>query len=281
MTAENPTIPTRTFHDGGQIPAWGMGTYSHQGPEGVKLFAQAIADGHRLFDTAAQYGNEATVGEGVRASGIDREELFITTKIAGGDQGRGATRAGLEGSLRRLNLDYVDLVLIHWPNPSRGLYRETWEELIELREAGKAHHIGVSNFLPHQIEELQQATGVLPVLNQIQLHPMIQRHELRAFHAKHDIVTEAWRPLGFKENLMDQVTVQNIAAEVGRSPAQVVLRWAVQHDIVPIAVSSKAERNRENLALGDFTLSDRQMLLLDAFDAGDRYTWDPMTHEEW
>lgn len=274
-------IPTRDLSDGGTIPAWGMGTCGHKGPTGVELFAQAARAGHRLFDTAAQYGNEATVGEGLRESGIARSDLFVTTKIAGGDQGRGSTRRGLEGSLRRLGMDYVDLVLIHWPNPSRGLYVDTWRELVDLRAEGLARHIGVSNFLPAQIEEIVAATDVWPVLNQIQLHPMIQRRDLREYHAKHAIVTEAWRPIGFKEHLLDQITVRNIAAQIGRSPAQVVLRWAIQHEIVPIAVSSRPQRNQENLQIGDFRLTASQMSLLDAFDAGDEFVWDPLTHEEW
>lgn len=273
------TLPTRPLLDGGHIPAWGMGTYSHQGPAGARLFAQAADDGHRLFDTAAQYGNEAALGQGLRDSSVPREDLFVTTKIAGGDQGD-ATRSGLEASLRRLGMDYVDLVLIHWPNPSRGQYLRTWEHLIRAREDGLARHIGVSNFLPAHIDDLHRATGVYPVLNQIQLHPMIQRRDVRAYLDAHDIVTEAWRPIGFKEGLLDQVIVANIAEEVGRSRAQVVLRWAVQHGIVPIAVSSKPERNRDNLDL-DFTLSSEHMHGLDMMDAGDRFVWDPTTHEEW
>lgn len=274
------TLPTLPLLDGGTIPAWGMGTYGHQGPAGVDLFAQAARDGHRLFDTAAQYGNEATVGEGLRASGVPRGDLFVTTKIAGGDQGTGSTRTGLTESLRRLGMDYVDLVLIHWPNPSRGLYVDTWKELVKAREDGLVRHIGVSNFLPQHIDALIEATGVTPVINQIELHPMIQRKDVRAYLDAHDIRTEAWRPIGFKEHLTDQIVVQSIAAEVGRTPVQVVLRWAVQHGIIPISVSSKPERNRENFAL-DFELSAEQMHGLDSLDAGDRFTWDPLTHEEW
>lgn len=274
-------LPQLTLNDGGKIPAAGLGTSGHRGADAAKLFTQAIEDGHRLLDTAAQYGNEAAVGQAVKDSGVDRSDLFITTKIAGGDQGKGATTLGLKSSLRRLDMDYVDLTLIHWPNPSRCLYLETWEELIDLKEQGLTKHIGVSNFLPKQLEEIHAETGVMPVLNQIQLSPIIGRKESRDFHAAHDIVTEAWRPLGPKENLLGQVLVENIAAEVDRSPAQVVLRWAIQHNILPIAVSSKPERNRQNLDVFDFQLSDAQMNALDLLDTGDRFVWDPMTHEEW
>lgn len=274
-------IPSLKFNDGGEIPASGLGTSGHRGRDAAKLFAQAIEDGHRLLDTAAQYGNEKAVGQGVKDSGVDRADLFITTKIAGGDQGKGSTTSGLKESLRRLDMDYVDLTLIHWPNPSLGLYLETWEELIELKEQGLTKHIGVSNFLPKQIEELEEKTGVLPVLNQIQLSPIIGRKDLRDFHLSKDIVTEAWRPLGPRENLLQQVLVENIAEAVDRSPAQVVLRWAVQRDILPISVSSKPERNVENLQIFDFELSDAQLVALDMLDTGDRFVWDPMSHEEW
>lgn len=273
-------IPTLPLHDGGEIPAWGLGTSGHRGRDAANLFTQAIVDGHRLIDTAAQYGNEAAVGVAIKESQIDRDELFITTKIAGGDQGD-ATERGLTESLRRLDLDRVDLTLIHWPNPSRGLYLRTWEELIRLKDEGFTTHIGVSNFTPEQMTELHEATGVWPVLNQIQLSPIIGREASREFHAQHGIITEGWRPLGPVEGLLDQVLVQNIAAEVERSAAQVVLRWAVQRDIVPIAVSSQPERNAENLAIHDFVLSDRQLMLLDSLDTGNRFIWDPLTHEEW
>ncbi|MDO5048883.1 MAG: aldo/keto reductase [Actinomycetaceae bacterium] len=274
-------LPMLKLNDGGEIPAMGLGTSGHKGADAAKLFAQAIEDGHRLIDTAAQYGNEAAVGQAVKDAGVDRSELFITTKIAGGDQGKGSTTSGLKESLRRLDMDYVDLVLIHWPNPSRGLYLDTWRELIELKDQGLTKHIGVSNFLPAQLEEIHEATGVWPVLNQIQLSPIIGQAQSREFHEPHGIITEAWRPLGPKENLLGQVLVENIAREAGKSPAQVVLRWAVQHGILPIAVSSKRERNKENLNIFDFELSDAQMRALDLLDTADRFAWDPMTHEEW
>ncbi|MDO5033973.1 MAG: aldo/keto reductase [Actinomycetaceae bacterium] len=274
-------IPMLALLDGGQIPAAGLGTWTHRGREGAKLFTKAIEDGHRLIDTAMQYGNEAAVGQAVKDSTVAREDIFITTKIAGGDQGKGATRLGLEASLRHLDTDYVDLTLIHWPNPSRGLYLETWEELITLKEEGLTHHIGVSNFLPDQILELEETTGVLPVLNQIQLSPIIGQVEWRRFHDEKGIITEAWRPLGPKENLLGQILVQNIARDTGKTPAQVVMRWAVQHGILPIAVSSKPERNLENIQIFDFELSDAQMLALDLLDTGERFALDPMIHEEW
>ena len=266
--------------DGGQIYSSGLGTYPHMGLKGVELFTQALRDGHRLVDTAAQYNNAAALGEAIKRSQVARSDLFVQTKIAGGDQGE-ATRTGLEESLRRLRLEYVDLTLIHWPNPSRGLYLRTWEELIKLREEGKTKHIGVSNFLPSQIDELIEHTGVCPVVNQIQLSAVIQQRSARDYHRSKQIVTQAWRPLGPGEDLLTQHLVVNIAQQVGRSPAQVVLRWALQCGVVPLSVSSKPERNRENLAIYDFSLSDAQMDALALLDTGGRFARDPMVHEEW
>ena len=267
--------------DGGRIPAFGLGTSPHKGRQAAQLFAAALESGHRLIDTAAQYGNEAAVGAALQQAGVARKDVFVTTKIAGGDQGSGATGRGLEESLRRLGLDYVDLTLIHWPNPSRDLYRQTWEELVSLQQAGKTRHIGVSNFLPHHIDQIHADTGVWPVLNQIQLNPIIARADLRHYHDQHGIITQAWRPLGPRESLLDQVLVRNIAQQVGRTPAQVALRWAFQHGIASIAVSSREDRNAQNLQIFDFELSTSQMEALDMLDTGDRYVWDPLEHEEW
>lgn len=171
MSAPQLTIPHTALADGTPFPLIGFGTVKFQGPDGVEKIAGAIEDGYRLLDTAAQYGNEATVGEAVRVSGVDPSELIVTTKIAGGDQGREAARTGLTESLRRLGLESAGLVLIHWPNPSRGLAVDTWRTLVELKTEGLAAHIGVSNFRPEQIEELVEATGVWPEVNQIQLSP--------------------------------------------------------------------------------------------------------------
>ena len=190
------TIPSVPLLDGGSIPLVGTGTLFAKGNELADGLAECIYDGYRLIDTAAQYANEVAVGEGIRRSSVPRDEIFVTTKVAGSDQGRGLTRHGLEDSLRRLNTDYVDLLLIHWPNPSRGLAVETWQEMLELHAEGLVKHVGVSNFLPHQLEELYQATGVWPVVDQIQLSPALARTEVRAFLAERGIVAEGWRPLG-------------------------------------------------------------------------------------
>lgn len=274
-------METMALLDGGKMPVIGLGTSPHKGRAAAELFAAAIDSGHRLIDTAAQYGNEAAVGEALRACSVPREDVWVTTKIAGGDQGRGSTRSGLEGSLRRLGVDYVDLTLIHWPNPSVGLYRETWQELLQLQAEGKTRHVGVSNFLPEHLQQIHADTGVWPSVNQIQLNPIIARRQLCAFHREHGIVTQAWRPLGPRENLLEQVLVENIAKEVGRSEAQVVLRWALQHSLTAVAVSSQPQRNAQNLEVFDFELSTEQMTALDRLDTGERFVWDPREHEEW
>ena len=185
------TIPTTSLADGTPFPLLGLGTGSPKGPDGAEVVAAALREGYRLVDTAAQYGNEAAVGEGIRRSGVDPAEVLVTTKIAGGDQGREAARQGFAESLRRLGLPSAALLLIHWPNPSRGLALDTWRTLIDLKEEGLAQHIGVSNFRPEQLQELFDATGVWPEVNQIQLSPALPRPSALAFHREHGIVTEA------------------------------------------------------------------------------------------
>ncbi len=274
-------IPTRPLRDGGQIPLVGIGTLFAKGNELADQLAEAIALGYRLVDSAAQYANEGSVGEAMRRSGVPRDEIFCTTKVAGMDQGRGLTRRALDESLRKLNTDYVDLLLIHWPNPSRGLAVETWEEMLELKAEGLVRHVGVSNFRPEQSAELHDATSVWPEVNQIQLSPALARAELRAFHDEHGIVTEGWRPLGGAEKPMDQIVTRKIAKRLGVDVSQVVLRWAVQQGCVVIPSSSKPERWRSNADLFNFELSDDDMRDLATLDLGEDAAWDSRTHEEW
>lgn len=274
-------IPTVPLADGGTIPQIGTGTLFAKGNELADLLAQTIRTGYRLLDTAAQYANEGAVGEAIRRSGVPREEIFLTTKVAGMDQGRGLTRRGLADSLRRLNTDYVDLLLIHWPNPSRGLAVETWQEMLELQSEGLVKHVGVSNFLPHQLEELHAATGVWPVVNQIQLSPALARTELRGYLASKGIVTEGWRPLGGKERPMDQIITHKIANRLGVHVSQVVLRWAVQQGAVVIPSSGKPERWHSNADLFSFELTEQDMIDLATLDLGEDAAWDANIHEEW
>lgn len=281
MSAPQLTIPHTALADGTPFPLIGFGTVKFQGPDGVEKIAGAIEDGYRLLDTAAQYGNEATVGEAVRVSGVDPSELIVTTKIAGGDQGREAARTGLTESLRRLGLESAGLVLIHWPNPSRGLAVDTWRTLVELKTEGLAAHIGVSNFRPEQIEELVEATGVWPEVNQIQLSPALPRQSALAFHREHGIVTEGWGPLGGREGLASQFALQKVAEKHGVSPTQISLKWAVDQDVVVIPRSSDPQRRRDNATLDAITLDAEDLALLGSLDLGEDAAWDSREHEEW
>lgn len=275
------SIPTTSLADGTSIPLIGFGTSSLKGTDAARAIAAALRSGYRLLDTAAQYGNEAAVGEGVRTSGIDPAEVLVTTKIAGGDQGREQARTGLQESLRRLGADCVFLTLIHWPNPSRGLAVDTWRTLVELKEEGLTAHIGVSNFRPEQIQELVDATGVWPEVNQIQLSPALQRPEAVAFHREHGIVTEAWGPLGGREGLSEQFALRRVADKHGASTSQVALRWAVDQDIVVIPKSKDPQRQIDNATLDHVTLDDEDRALLESLDLGEDQAWDSREHEEW
>lgn len=274
-------IPTTTLRDGSPIPLIGFGTSTLKGSAGAEVIAAAMRAGYRLIDTAAQYGNEAAVGEALRRSGVARDDVLVTTKIAGGDQGREAARRGLEESLRRLGLDRVDIVLIHWPNPSRGLALDTWRTLLDLRVEGLVGHVGVSNFRPDQLTELHDATGEWPELNQIQLSPALPRQEHVAFHDQHGIVTQAWGPLGGREGLPQQFALHRVAHRHGVDPAQISLRWAIDRGIVVIPRSSDPERQLRNASLDDIALDDADRTLLASLDLGEDAAWDSREHEEW
>ena len=278
---EQLSIPTAPLLDGGFIPLVGTGSLFAKGNELADGLAACINDGYRLIDTAAQYANEVAVGEGIRRSAVPREEIFITTKVAGVDQGRGLTRRGFEESLRKLGTDYADLLLIHWPNPSRGLAVETWQEMLDLQSEGLVRHVGVSNFLAHQLEELYGATGVWPVVDQIQLSPALARTELRGFLTERGIVAEGWRPLGQAEHAMEQNIVRTIAERHGVDVSQIVLRWAVQQGAVVIPASKTRERWLRNADLFGFELSDQEMTDLATVDLGEAKAWDANIHEEW
>lgn len=275
------SIPSAPLRDGTDFPLIGFGTSSLRGMTAVDAVSGALADGYRLIDTAAQYGNEASVGEAIRRSGMSPDEILVTTKIAGGDQGREAARIGLSESLRRLGLDRVSLVLIHWPNPSRGLAVDTWRTLIDLRDEGLAAHIGVSNFRPEQILELVDTTGEWPEVNQIQLSPALQRQGALAFHREHGIRTEGWGPLGAREGLPEQFALRRVAERHGVSSAQISLRWAIDQGITVIPKSASPTRRRANLELSGIELDDEDRSLLASLDLGESAAWDSREHEEW
>lgn len=282
MSATPPlSIPTTAFADGTPIPLIGFGTSGMKGTAAVAAVASALRAGYRLIDTAAQYGNEAAVGQGVATSGIDRDEVLVTTKIAGGDQGRQIARRAVEESARRLGLDRIDIVLIHWPNPSRGLALDTWRTLLDLRDEGLVSHVGTSNFRPEQLTELHDATGQWPELNQIQLSPALQRTAAVDFHREHGILTEAWGPLGGREGLADQFALHTVAKRHGVDPSQVSLRWAVDQQIIVIPKSTHVERQRRNASLEQVRLDDQDRALLATLDLGEDAAWDSREHEEW
>ncbi|MFC6714208.1 aldo/keto reductase [Branchiibius cervicis] len=262
------------------LPLIGLGTYPMKGQECADAVASAIGVGYRLIDTAAQYGNEDGVGQGIRDSGVDRETLVVTSKLRGSDHGADSVRRGLERSLTTLGLDYLDLYLIHWPNPSQGKYVESFATMLELQSEGLIRSVGTSNFVQEQLAALYDATGVWPAINQIQCSPMLTRTQLRGFMSDRGILTEAWGPLGLREKLPDSPVVQKVAEETGRSVGQVILRWHVQQGIIAIPKSGNPKRQKENADVFDFQLSDGQMERLSGLDRGEDAAWDSRTHEE-
>ncbi|MGN7799882.1 aldo/keto reductase [Leifsonia sp. 22587] len=265
MTSSIPSLP---LAGGGSIPQLGLGTWPLDDAEVEQAVVAAAGIGYRHVDTAAKYGNEVGVGRGVAASGVPRDDWFVTTKLDGNYQGDDRAVAGLDASLQRLGLDYVDLLLIHWPLPQRDQFVSTWETFIRLREAGKARAIGVSNFKPAHIDRLLAETGVAPAVNQIQLSPAIPRREQRAYDSEHDIVTESWSPIGGSGDLLAEPVLADLAAKHGRTPSQIVLRWHVQNGLVAIPKSRNPERMAENLAVFDFELDADDLSQLDRLDEG-------------
>ncbi|MFI7484225.1 aldo/keto reductase [Kocuria sp. M1R5S2] len=276
-----PADRTHVMRDSHRIPAIGLGTYPMDDAEAEANVAEALMLGYRMVDTAVNYGNETGVGRGIAASGVDREDVFLTTKLPGRDHGTDSVRRSLEGSLRRLDTDHVDLYLIHWPNPSVGRYVETWQTMLELQQEGLVRSVGVSNFTPTHVLHLEEATGVTPVVNQVELHPQYQQERLREFHDQHRIITQAWSPLGRKTDLLQDEWLAGIARQTGRTPAQVVLRWHVQSRTVPIPKTSDTRRMAENLDVFDWELDDEQMHRLRMLHTGISGSgYDPDTHEE-
>ena len=263
------TNPTLRLNDGYTIPQIGLGTASLNDEKVAPVLATAIEAGYRHIDTAFRYGNQRGVGKGIRDSGIKREELFVTTKLDGEFQGNDRAIAGLDECLRQLDLDYVDLLLIHWPLPQRDEYISTWKTFEKLVAAGKTRSIGVSNFKPAHLERLLAETTIRPVANQIQLNPRITRPEHVDYDRAHDIVTVAWSPLGQGKGLLDDPTLATIAAKYGKTPAQIVLRWDVELGLVTIPRSSNPERLAQNLDIFDFALTADEITAISALDTGE------------
>lgn len=271
------TQPLVTLNDGRTMPQLGLGVWQTPQDVAAQVVQAAIEAGYRSVDTAAIYGNERGVGEGLKAGGVDRDQLFLTTKVWNENQGFDATLTAFDKSLGRLGLETVDLYLIHWPAPAKGLYVETWKALVRLQEEGRAKSIGVSNFQPEHLQRIIDETGVVPEVNQVELHPSFQQRPLRDFHAKHGIHTESWSPLGQGKQLDDPV-VGEIAAKHGLTPAQVVIRWHLDSGLIVIPKSVTPSRIVENFQVFDFKLDAGDLEKLAGLDkAAGRIGPDPVT----
>ena len=248
------TVPTVKLNDGNHIPQLGYGVWQVGNDEAVAAVSEALKAGYRHIDTAAIYGNEEGVGKAIKSSGIERGDIYLTTKLWNGEQGYESTLKAFEASLKKLGTDYVDLYLIHWPMPSKDLFMETWRAFLKLKEEGRAKSIGVSNFRTADLERIITESGVTPVLNQIELHPQFQQDELRLFHSKHDIATEAWSPLG-QGKILEDDTLKAIAEKHGKSVAQIILRWHIETGNIVIPKSVTPARIKENFDIFDFRLN--------------------------
>ncbi|WP_228389702.1 aldo/keto reductase [Streptomyces smaragdinus] len=263
--APHNSIPTVTLNNGTEIPQLGFGVFQVPDTETTAAVTAALEAGYRSIDTAAIYGNEAGVGKALAASGLDRGELFVTTKLWNADQGYDSTLRAFDASLAKLGLDHVDMYLIHWPTPARDLYRDTWKAIEKLVADGRVRTAGVSNFQPDHLRRLTDGANLVPAVNQIELHPGLQQTELRAVHAELGIATEAWSPLAQGAVLGDEA-ITTIATTHGKSPAQVVLRWHLQLGNIVIPKSVTPVRIRENLDVFDFTLTDAEMASIAGLD---------------
>lgn len=263
-----PPVPIVSMNNGLQIPQVGYGVFQVPPEEAAAATGEALKAGYRLIDTAAIYGNEKGVGQAIAESGIPRDDLFITTKLWTSEFGTDSVLRAFDASMRKLGIDILDCYLIHWPAPAKDLYVESWQAMGRLYAEGRVRSIGVSNFTVEHLTRLADETAVTPVLNQIELHPGLAQDELREYHAKHDILTQAWSPIGQGKGLLDSPFIVEIARRLGRTPAQVVLRWHLQRDTVVIPKTVTPARMRSNLELFDFSLSDEDMAALTAMSGG-------------
>ncbi len=268
--------------DGFQIPKIGFGTYSLNGSYGTRVIEQALNVGYRLLDTAFNYENEGAVGRAIKNSSVPRDQITVASKLPGRHHRYQEAMVTIEESVARLNLDYIDLYLIHWPNPIQDQYVEAWQALIDAQKSGLIRSIGVSNFLPEHIERLEKETGVLPVINQIELHPHFNQATQRNYNASKDIITEAWSPLGRATEILKHPVLKEIAVRYGKSIPQIILRWQLQLGVLPIPKASHIARQKNNLAVVDFELRSEDMMLIASLDkeTGRLQQQDPAVYEE-
>ncbi|ASW92044.1 aldo/keto reductase [Mycobacterium marseillense] len=274
--SSSSTIPTVALNDEAKMPVLGLGVAKLSDEETESSVLAALEVGCRLIDTAASYGNEEAVGRAIAASGIPREELFVATKLGTSRQGFQSAQESCKESLDRLGLDYLDLYLIHWPAPKLGKYVESFEGMKVARDEGHVRSIGVCNFTEELLTNVIEETAEVPAVNQVELHPRLNQAELREAHLKHEVQTQSYSPLGVGKMLEDPI-VTSIAAEYGRTPAQVLVRWNLQLDNVVVSRSSKPERVAQNLDVFDFTLEPEHMEAIDGLHDGTRVLHDPMT----
>lgn len=271
-------IPTATLNNGVEIPQVGLGVFqTKEGAEVERAVAAALEVGYRLIDTAAIYGNERGVGNAIKGSSLPREELFITTKLWNANHAYDNALRAFDESLEKLDCDYIDLYLIHWPLPMEGKFTQAWRALENLYESKRVRAIGVSNFKPHHLETLLQEAEIVPTVNQIELHPLLQQKETRAYCDERNIKIESYSPLMQAGEALGHPVIANLAQKYERTPAQIILRWHVQSGFIVIPKSVKPERIRENIALFDFELSANDMRAIEGMDAGRRIGADPDT----
>ncbi|PTR08364.1 diketogulonate reductase-like aldo/keto reductase [Nitrosospira sp. Nsp5] len=278
----NVSIPDITLNDGTTLPAIGFGTYRLNGSAGVASIVSGIKTGYRLLDSAFNYENEGAVGEAIRRAGVPREELRVISKLPGRHHRFDEAITTIEESLYRAQLDYYDLYLIHWPNPSKGLYTEAWQAFVEARTRGLIHSIGVCNFLPEHLEKIIDETSETPSVNQVELHPYFPQAEQRMWDKSHGIVTQSWSPLGRANQLLQDATIKAVADRLGKTIPQVILRWHVQLGAIPLPKAASRERQIENLSIFHFELSPEDMNVIATLARPDGRTsdQDPARYEE-
>ena len=276
------SLPTFTAHNGFALPAIGLGTYGLRGAHGAAAVSAGIDGGYRLVDSAFNYENEGAVGRGVADAGTPRSEVIVTSKLPGRHHATAQATWSIEESRDRLGLDAIDLHLIHWPNPSQDEYVQAWSALVDAQQRGVVRQIGVSNFLPEHLERLERETGVLPVVNQIELHPYFPQTEQVTYHREHGILTEAWSPLGRASDLLQESVIIEIAAAHGITPVQTILAWHVAREVVSIPKASSPEHQQSNLAAASVVLEDAEVEAITALGRPDGrlFDADPRTHEE-
>ncbi|WP_100007843.1 aldo/keto reductase [Staphylococcus pseudintermedius] len=271
-----------TLKDGQFIDQLGFGTYKLNGTKGAHAMTDALNLGYRLLDTAYNYENEGAVGRAIQQSHVQRDDIWVTSKLPGRYQSEAHVYETIQESLYRLGLDYLDLYLIHWPNPKQGKFVEAWKAMIVAQKSGLVRHIGVCNFLPEHIEQLEKETGVLPAINQIELHPYFNQKEMIAYHEEKGILTQAWSPLGRDNGVMEEPALKQLPSKYDKTVAQVILRWHIQNGVMPIPKATSSKRQLENFDIFDFHITDEDLQAIDQLTRADgrRKNQDPAVYEE-